>query len=99
MKNFIFKLDDNVIDELNIRKLLDNILEERDRNIHILIHESGISISVSPIGENDGMKWRQIEGGGYICTDCGGIDLHGSMYCPHCGAQRTGYIDLEDEEE
>lgn len=82
----------------DIHKIIDDAMEKRDRTVHILIHSVGISINVSPSNENDGMKWRQIEGGGYVCTDCGGVSLHGTMYCPNCGAQRTGYIDLEDEE-
>lgn len=81
----------------DLHKIIDDAMERGDRQVHIYIMKDNVSISVRPASEDDGMKWRQV-GGGYICSDCGGASTTADLYCKHCGAQRTGIIEILDHE-
>lgn len=83
-KSYVFEKE-----EIDIRKIIDDAMEKKDRTVSIYIGHSGVSINVQPY-EKEEPHWiykPQDSGWDFECSACGGDSKTYTTYCPYCGEQ------------
>lgn len=88
------KKDEKINSQVDIHKLVDDVMEKKDRYVTIFISESGTGVYVYPY-ENDKASWKvitePITGKQlFLCGNCNRTVEQGYPYCPWCG-EELGY--------
>lgn len=90
------------MNELNIRKLIDDAMEKKDRSVSILITENDIHVSVYPYSDEP-LSWKnrkigqELYTGVYECPSCGHCRIEATSYCPDCG-EKLKLVTKEESE-
>lgn len=70
---------------VNIRKIIDDSMEKKDRAVHILITSTGTSVEVIPYS-NETPRWIfDRDYCTYECSECHNTNAYPAPYCPECG--------------
>ena len=73
----------NPTTEIDIRKIIDDAMEKKDREVMIFISKDHTNVSVIPVNSTK-PRWIDKETT-YVCSECGALNKWPSPFCPLCG--------------